>query len=500
MVPPAPVPPPVGAPEEIVASPPLPKGDKPPTDWGFLWRPGWIFSHLFVLACVVAFIFLGLWQLSRLHGRRQINHMLAARMESPAVPIQSLVTAHESRDLANKKDYRQVTVTGRYDNARQILIANEQDDNPNPNPGFWLVTPMKLSDGSAVMINRGFIPLDINENGPLTQFAPPPGTVTVTGLVYPTQRRTGGPYDPATGRLRRMARVDLERMQRQLPYKIYPVYVDLQTSKPPQRGQYPQPVPRPVLNDGPHLNYAGQWFIFATLTVIVYPLLLRRTARNRAAGEADPAIPVDAAPCERPRGSGRADERARPVDQPDVRTRILEATLACVERRGLAKTSLEDVATEAGVSRATVYRHFAGGREQLISDTVAWEVLRFLVRLAEVMEPEPDLQAKLARGIVFGHQAIHDHMLLQRVLLSEPELLLTEFHTSLPGFIDLVRDYMVGLLADVTFREGVDRADAADYLSHLFLSYVGSHGRWDLADDRAVADLVRTQFLAGIVA
>jgi cytochrome oxidase assembly protein ShyY1 len=42
-------------------------------------------------------------------------------------------------------------------------------------------------------------------------------------------------------------------------------------------------VPEPELGEGPHLNYAGQWFIFATLTAIVYPLLLRRVARNRAA-------------------------------------------------------------------------------------------------------------------------------------------------------------------------------------------------------------------------
>jgi hypothetical protein len=42
-------------------------------------------------------------------------------------------------------------------------------------------------------------------------------------------------------------------------------------------------VPTPELSDGPHLGYAGQWFIFALLTVIVYPLLLRRVARNKAA-------------------------------------------------------------------------------------------------------------------------------------------------------------------------------------------------------------------------
>ena len=47
--------------------------------------------------------------------------------------------------------------------------------------------------------------------------------------------------------------------------------------------------------------------------------------------------------------------------------------MACIERWGLAKTSLEDVATEAGLSRATLYRWFAGGRDQLITETVAWE-------------------------------------------------------------------------------------------------------------------------------
>ena len=51
----------------------------------------------------------------------------------------------------------------------------------------------------------------------------------MTGLLYPTQNRTGGPYDPATGHLHTLSRVDLFRWQRQLPYKLYPVYVNLVT-------------------------------------------------------------------------------------------------------------------------------------------------------------------------------------------------------------------------------------------------------------------------------
>ena len=111
----------------------------------------------------------------------------------------------------------------------------------------------------------------------------------------------------------------------------------------------------------------------------------------------------------------------------DTRTRILEAAVACIERWGLAKTSLEDVATEAGLSRATVYRYFAGGRDELVTETIGWEVADYLGRLADAVEPERGIEAKLVRGLVFGHQAIEDHLLLQRVLSTEPELFLADF-------------------------------------------------------------------------
>ena len=106
--------------------------ERPPADWSFVYHAGWICSHLFVLACIVAFINLGFWQLSRLHGRRQVNAMIEARMVSPAVPIQSLVGPHENYQIANHRDFRQVTVTGHYDTANQMLIRDEQDAQNDP--------------------------------------------------------------------------------------------------------------------------------------------------------------------------------------------------------------------------------------------------------------------------------------------------------------------------------------------------------------------------------
>jgi AcrR family transcriptional regulator len=183
----------------------------------------------------------------------------------------------------------------------------------------------------------------------------------------------------------------------------------------------------------------------------------------------------------------------------NARTRILEATLQCVEQWGLAKTSLEDVATAAGLSRATVYRYFPGGRDQVISETVTWEVGNFLHRLGEAAEAEQGIEDRIAQALIVGHRAIDDHRLLQQILSTEPEALLAELEKSGPIMLALIRGSLAENLADEQLRPGVDVDEAAEYLARLFLSYLGSQGRWDLTDPAAVHQLVRTQFLAGVI-
>lgn len=183
-----------------------------------------------------------------------------------------------------------------------------------------------------------------------------------------------------------------------------------------------------------------------------------------------------------------------------TRTRILAATLTCIERWGLAKTSLEDVAREAGLSRATLYRYFPGGREQLVHDTVTWEVGRFFARLEHHVSAAPGLAAKLEEGLIFGHRAIHEHTLLQRILRTEPEALLEELSQTVPLIEAAMRAYLLALLRGEPLRPGVDAGEAADYLTRMFLSYVGSQGQWDLTDRAQVELLVRSQFVAGLLA
>lgn len=184
----------------------------------------------------------------------------------------------------------------------------------------------------------------------------------------------------------------------------------------------------------------------------------------------------------------------------EVRERIMRGTIACIERWGLAKTTVEDVAREAGMSRATVYRYFPDGRDQVVSETITWEVGRFWARLAAEVAPIEGFAEKVASGLAYGSRAVGAHGLLQQILRTEPELLLAELNASNPLVLAVLRDTVAGMLAGEPLREGVDLDEAADYVARMFLSLIGSPGSWDLSDPAEVTWVVRTELLGGILA
>jgi AcrR family transcriptional regulator len=184
---------------------------------------------------------------------------------------------------------------------------------------------------------------------------------------------------------------------------------------------------------------------------------------------------------------------------PPVRERILEATVRTVGRTGLAGFTVEDAAREAGVGRATVYRHFTG-REDLLREATAWEVGHFFTRLAEHLEDAPDLRTRLDEGLGFAHRTLADHAVYQRLLRTESEGVLARIEELSAQSIALVRAYLGGFLAEEDLAPGVDVDQAADHLSRLVLSHIINAGQWDLDDDAQRADLVDTVFLPGLLA
>lgn len=182
------------------------------------------------------------------------------------------------------------------------------------------------------------------------------------------------------------------------------------------------------------------------------------------------------------------------------RERLLEAAYRCVARDGLAKTSMEDVAIEAELSRATVYRHFPQGRDQLVREVIAWESSRFFERLARAVASQVELADLLEEALVFAHRAVGEHAVLQKMLETEPERLLPILTTDSGRLIALVKQFLVLAMTRTEVRADLDADAAADYLARMVLSHIGGAGRWDLTDRAQVRELVRSQFLAGITA
>jgi len=121
---------------------------------------------------------------------------------------------------------------------------------------------------------------------------------------------------------------------------------------------------------------------------------------------------------------------------PDAsRERVLAGTYQCVARVGIGKTTVEDVARASGVSRATVYRLFPGGRDELLRDTVAWEMARFFARLGEELGEAPDFETFLktllrhrsrdTRMVLVLDNARYHHAVLLKPLLRKYRAVLT---------------------------------------------------------------------------
>lgn len=188
----------------------------------------------------------------------------------------------------------------------------------------------------------------------------------------------------------------------------------------------------------------------------------------------------------------------------DLRERVLTGAYECVGRFGMGKTTIDDVARVSGVSRATIYRLFPGGRDQLLRETVGWEMNHFFARLAEAVADAPDLEHRLERGLAFARRSVLEHAVLQRVLQTEPDLLLPLMTVEQHRVLGYITAYLRPLLEAEEqagrVRPGVDLDAAADYVARMLLSLIGAPGRWDLTDPDAVRRLVRTELLGGILA
>lgn len=222
-------------------------------------------SAIFAIVCAR----LGLWQLDRLAQRRAFNGHLEARLAARSVPVIEL-----EADTATGH-YRRVIAAGRFDYAAQVALATRSSQG---SPGVHVLTPLRLADGSTVMVNRGWVyaPDAMTIDAVKWREA---DTATVEGYAETWTGRETAPLPPAARVVRAL---DSAAVARLVGSPIRPYFI-VQTSDSTGAAGVPVRLGRPTLDDGSHRSYAIQWFSFALVALIGGALVLRDELATRRA-------------------------------------------------------------------------------------------------------------------------------------------------------------------------------------------------------------------------
>lgn len=251
----------------------------------FSWR--WIRLHVLVwLILIPAFIGLGMWQRGRYHERKAENAVIKTAMDAAPVPIEGVDAVGAAVPRTSR--WKQVTLVGVYDPGHQFLARNHQ---VNGNPGFWVVTPLTLSDGTSVLVNRGWIPTvstDQQQSPPIP--APPAGQIAITGRLQQSETKGNTGIRDVTSGLPagQISLVNAESLAAKTGLRLRGGYAEVIASKPADSAQI-TPIEKPSLDEGPYLSYWFQWWLFCLIAVGGWLTIIRREAQHRVREAAEAA-------------------------------------------------------------------------------------------------------------------------------------------------------------------------------------------------------------------
>lgn len=218
-----------------------------------------LWPTLFTIPALALLIALGTWQLERLQWKTALIAAREAALAAPAVP------APETLEAARALDFHNVTVSGRFDHAKELLIeARDKRDVT----GAQIVTPLILADGRILLVNRGFVPESRRAPGTRAE-GQVAGTVTLAGilrlavpprgLVMPVNQPGFWTY------------VDIPKMAAADgldPASLLPYYIEAGPA--PNPGGFPIGGQTRIALPNDHLQYALTWYGFAVTLIVIY--------------------------------------------------------------------------------------------------------------------------------------------------------------------------------------------------------------------------------------
>ncbi|MBB3659034.1 surfeit locus 1 family protein [Rhizobium sp. BK650] len=227
-----------------------------------------------LLALIAVLIALGTWQVHRLSWKLDLIARIDARVH--AEPVAPPARSDWSKVNAVDDEYRRVTTSGTFENDKETLVAASTA----LGAGYWVLTPLKLEDGSAILINRGFVPSDRREPAS-RQEGQTDEPVSVTGLMRMSEPkgmllRSNDPVDD------RWYSRDVTAIARKRGITdAAPFFIDADAT--PNAGGFP--VGGLTVLDFPnnHLVYAITWYVLAIMVAGLFVYIARNEVKARRA-------------------------------------------------------------------------------------------------------------------------------------------------------------------------------------------------------------------------
>lgn len=214
---------------------------------------------LAAVAAVALTARLGVWQVDRGAQKRALQAAIEQRGQEPPLAVAQLA---RTADEAPAQHHRRATLQGRWIGARTVFLDNRQ---MHGRPGFFVVTPLQLADGSAVAVQRGWIPRDAQDRTRLPAVPTPAGDVVVDGRIAPPPARLYEFQQPGTERIRQ--NLDLDAYARETGLALRPWSL-VQTGAPSEGLE--RDWPEPAVDVARHQGYAFQWFALSALVAGLY--------------------------------------------------------------------------------------------------------------------------------------------------------------------------------------------------------------------------------------
>ncbi|QBJ94948.1 SURF1 family protein [Rhodococcus sp. ABRD24] len=237
----------------------------------FLLRPGWL-----ALAAVVAgfafmcFTVLAPWQLGKNTKTEERNGLLEQSINADAVSIDTLIGG---TGPAEDDEWRKVLATGTYVPDSDLLVRLRSVQEA---PAYEVLTPMRLTGGETLLVNRGFVrPLEGTRPPPIP--APPAGEVTVEGRIRMSEVTVPGKEPISESGTRQVYFIDSGQIGQFIGTDLINGYLQLDDAQPGGLGT----IPLPQLDAGPYLSYGLQWLAFGIMAPLGLAYFVRAELRER---------------------------------------------------------------------------------------------------------------------------------------------------------------------------------------------------------------------------